>query len=67
MNRYSSEATTITAASDFQQVVKSFMINVPLFSVIIGAIVYLSSTYVLPWVAANTEYAFGGVTAAILT
>ena len=43
------------------------MINVPLFSVIIGAIVYLSSTYVLPWVAANTEYAFGGVTAAILT
>ena len=67
LNRYSSEATTITAASDFQQVVKSFMINVPLFSVIIGAIVYLSSTYVLPWVAANTEYAFGGVTAAILT
>lgn len=67
LNRYSSEATTITAASDFQQVVKSFMINVPLFSVIIGAIVYLSSTYVLPWVAANTEYAFGGVTAAVLT
>ncbi len=67
LNRYSSEATTITAASDFQQVVKSFMINVPLFSVIIGAIVFLSSTYVLPWVAANTEYAFGGVTAAILT
>ncbi len=67
LNRYSSEATTITAASDFQQVVKSFLINVPLFSVIIGAIVYLSSTYVLPWVAANTEYAFGGVTAAVLT
>ena len=67
LNRYSSEATTITATSDFQQVLKSFMINVPLFSVIIGAIVYLSSTYVLPWVAANTEYAFGGVTAAVLT
>lgn len=67
LNRYSSEATTITATSDFQQVLKSFMINVPLFSVIIGAIVYLSSTYVLPWVAVNTEYAFGGVTAAALT
>jgi len=67
LNRYSSEATTITATSDFQKVVKSFLVNVPLFSVIIGAIVYLSSTYVLPWVAANTEYAFGGITAAVLT
>lgn len=67
LNRYSSEATTITAASDFQQVLKSFIMNVIIFSVIIGAIVYLSSTYVLPWVAANTDYAFGGITAAVLT
>lgn len=67
LNRYSSEATTITAASDFQQVLKSFLINVVLFSVLIGAIVYLSSNYVKPWVAANTDYAFGGITAAILT
>jgi monovalent cation:H+ antiporter-2, CPA2 family len=67
LTRYSSEATTITAASDFQQVVKSFVVNVLLFSVIIGAIVYLSAAYVLPWVAANTDYAFGGITAAFLT
>jgi CPA2 family monovalent cation:H+ antiporter-2 len=67
LTRYSSEATTITAASDFQQVLKSFIVNVLLFSVIIGAIVYLSAAYVLPWVAANTDYAFGGITAAFLT
>ncbi|WP_028786187.1 cation:proton antiporter [Terrimonas ferruginea] len=67
LNRYSSEATTITAASDFQQVLKSFMMNVIIFSVIIGAIVYLSSTYVLPWVATHTDYAFGGITAAVIT
>ena len=67
LNRYSSEATTITATSDFQQVLKSFLINGVLFSVIIGAIVFLSSNYVKPWVAANTDYAFGGITAAVLT
>ncbi len=67
LTRYSSEATTITAASDFQQVLKSFIINSLLFSVLIGAIVYLSSTYVLPWVDANTKYAYGGITAALIT
>ena len=67
LNRYSSEATTITAASDFQQVLKSYLINVVLFSVLVGAIVFLSSNYVKPWVAANTDYAFGGITAAVLT
>ena len=67
LNRYSSEATTITATSDFQQVLKSFLINVVLFSVLIGAIVFLSSNYVKPWVASNTDYAFGGITAAVLT
>lgn len=67
LTRYSSEATTITAASDFQQVLKSFIINSLVFSVLIGAIVYLSSTYVAPWVDANTDYAFGGITAALIT
>lgn len=67
LTRYSSEATTITAASDFQQVLKSFIVNVLLFSVLLGAIVYLSSSYVMPWVVANTNNAFGGVTAALLT
>ncbi|MFN4312697.1 MAG: cation:proton antiporter [Chitinophagaceae bacterium] len=67
LTRYSSEATTITAASDFHQVLKSFIINVLVFSVLLGALVYLSSVYVLPWVETNTAYSFGGITAAILT
>lgn len=67
LTRYSSEATTITAASDFHQVLKSFIINVLVFSVLLGALVYLSSVYVLPWVETNTAYSFGGITAAVLT
>lgn len=67
LDRYSSEATTMTSVSDFHQVLKSFIVNVILFSVLIGAIVYLSSSYVLPWVDSNTDYAFGGITAAFIT
>jgi len=67
LNRYSSEATTMTATGDFQRVVKSFIINIILFAALISAIVFLSASYVRPWVAANTDYGFGGVTAAVLT
>ncbi len=67
LTRYSSEATTITATSDFQKVLKSFIINTVVFSVLIGAIVYLASDFVVPWIAINTEYAFGGITAAFIT
>jgi CPA2 family monovalent cation:H+ antiporter-2 len=67
LTRYSSEATTITATSDFHQVVKSFVINVLLFSVIIGALVFLSSTYILPWVNDHTSYAIGRITVTLFT
>jgi CPA2 family monovalent cation:H+ antiporter-2 len=43
------------------------MVNVALFCIIIAAIVFLSSSYLLPWVALNTQYAFGGITAAAAT
>lgn len=67
LTRYSSETQTITAVSDWQKVLRSFIINVVLFSVILGAIIYLSVTYLPPWIAANTDYAFGGITATTLT
>ncbi len=67
LTRYSSEATTITATSDFQKVLKSFIINTVVFSVLIGAIVYLAAEFVVPWIAINTEYAFGGITSAFIT
>lgn len=65
--RYSSEAHTITSVSDWQVLLRSFIINVVLFSVINGAIIYTSATYLPPWIAANTNYAFGGITAAGIT
>lgn len=49
LNRYSTEATTITTTSDWQKVLKSFLINVTLFSVILVAIIYLVANYTMPW------------------
>lgn len=67
LNRYSSEAQTITTVSDWQKVQRSFLVNVLLFSVILGAIIYVSATYLPPWIAKNTDYAFGGITATTIT
>lgn len=64
---YSAEATTITAASDWQKVLKSFLINIVVFSVLLGAIIYVSANFVLPWVEEYMEYTFGGITASFIT
>lgn len=65
--RYSSEAQIITSVSDWESLLRSFLLNVILFSAINGAIIYLSASYLPPWIAANTNYAFGGITAASIT
>ncbi len=65
--RYSAEATTISAASDWQQVLKSFLINIIVFSVLLGAIIYVSANYALPWVEAYVEYTIGEITASFIT
>lgn len=65
--RYSSEAQIITSVSDWESLLRSFVLNVILFSAINGAIIYLSASYLPPWIAANTNYAFGGITAASIT
>ncbi|HEY8387639.1 MAG TPA: TrkA C-terminal domain-containing protein, partial [Parasegetibacter sp.] len=65
--RYSSEANTITAVSDFRQVLTSFVINVVLFSVILAAIIYLSYTYFLPLAISYIGQGFGGVAASVIT
>ncbi|RYY71265.1 MAG: sodium:proton antiporter [Chitinophagaceae bacterium] len=48
--RYSSEAHTITSVSDWQKTLKSFIMNMVLFSVILVAIIFLSARYALPFV-----------------
>ena len=59
--RYSAEATTISAASDWQQVLKSFLLNIVVFSVLLGAIIYISVMYALPWVQSFIEGSFSAV------
>lgn len=67
LTRFSAETQTITTVSDWQQVLRSFLVNSILFSVILGSIIYVSATYLPPWIEANTNYAFGGITAASIT
>lgn len=67
MVKYSSEAQTITAITDWHQVVRSFIINMVVFSVLLIAIVYLSSTLLLPFVSQYMEDRLGAVSAAALT
>lgn len=66
LTQYSSEAQTITALSDWQIVLRTFLVNVSLFSVILGAIIFLSANYVLPWAGENIEQ-LGVIAAATLT
>ncbi|HAZ93280.1 MAG TPA: sodium:proton antiporter [Chitinophagaceae bacterium] len=48
--RYSSEAQTITAASDWENVLKSFIKNVLVFSIPLIAIIYLTGVFLLPFI-----------------
>jgi CPA2 family monovalent cation:H+ antiporter-2 len=65
--RYTSEATTISSTSDWQLVLRSFLINVIVFSVLLVAIVYVSSNFVLPLVEGYVDYNFGSITASFIT
>ena len=66
--KYSSEAHTITAISDWESVLKSFVKNVTLFSIILAAIVYLSASYILPYIELKTGNIFLGlITTVVLT
>lgn len=67
MAKYSSEAQTITAVSDWQQVLRSFIVNIIVFSVILIAIIYLSSSVLLPFVSQYLEDRLGAVSASGLT
>jgi CPA2 family monovalent cation:H+ antiporter-2 len=65
--RYGAEATTISAASDWQQLLKSFLINVLIFSVLLIAIIYVAAMYALPWIQEHVHAELGSLFAAIIT
>lgn len=67
MNRYSTAAQSISAASDWQVVLKTFFGQVALFSLIILGTIFLFSSYLRPLIAhliPNADVAIG-VTAAL--
>lgn len=65
--KYGSEALRISSFSDWEKVLRTFIINLGLFSVILTAIIYLSSNYVLPWVRAYLDDSFGPIAASAIT
>jgi monovalent cation:H+ antiporter-2, CPA2 family len=67
LTKYSSEAQTISSVSDWQQVLRTFLVNLVLFSVIIIGIIYLSSNYVVPLVREYLHDNLGPVAASTLT
>jgi len=66
LNRYGAEATALRGVIDWRKVLRSFLINCVLFSVIIVAIITFSTKYLIPFLE-NVNFSFGGITAAILT
>lgn len=66
LNRYSVEATALRSVSDWHKVLRSFLINCVVFSVVILTIITLSTTYLLPALE-RFGYNFGGLTDAVIT
>jgi CPA2 family monovalent cation:H+ antiporter-2 len=68
LNRYSAATQTIAAVSDWRQVLRSYFMNIILFSVIIVAVVLLSAYYILPMTGGNTpDHHWARITTALVT
>lgn len=65
LNRYSSEATALRAVSDWNHVLKFFLINTVVFSAIVIALIILNDSFVLPWLR-EVAKGFGRATSAVL-
>lgn len=66
VNQYSDQATSLRTTSDWSKVLKSFMINAIIHSVILVTVLLASSAFLLPWLS-KTEFGFGGVTATVIS
>lgn len=68
LNRYNSGAQTISTTSDWQLVLRSYIINMIVYSVIIIAIVLLSERYLQPFVAESLMNGiWGNIITAVIT
>jgi CPA2 family monovalent cation:H+ antiporter-2 len=66
LTRYSTGAQTITAASDWQQLLRAFVLHIFLFSLIILGIIFLFSSYVSPLVQKQLPEMIGNCVTALL-
>jgi len=66
INSYSSEASSLRTTSDWQKVLRSFLMNGIIYSVVLITIILASTAFLLPWLS-KMDYAFGGVTTAVIS
>jgi len=68
LNRYSAAAQTISVVSDWKQLLRSYVVNMTIYSVIILAITLLCYYYLLPLVNIKINgYNWGRIASAIIT
>ncbi len=69
LNRYSAAAQTISVVSDWKQLLRSYFVNMTIYSVVILAITLLSYYYLLPLIEIriNGGYNWGRVVCAVIT
>jgi monovalent cation:H+ antiporter-2, CPA2 family len=68
LNRYSAAAQTISVVSDWKQLLRSYFVNVTIYSVVILAITLLSYYYLLPLINIRINgYNWGRVASAVIT
>lgn len=65
LNRYSSEATALKSANDWNLVLKFFTINTTIYSAIVIAIIAITNSYFIPWLQ-NFNYIFSRIAATII-
>lgn len=64
INRYSAAAQTISVVSDWKVLLKSYFTNIVIYTVVMLAIILLSSYYLLPM---GGKYSWGRITSAVVT
>ncbi|MBW8687818.1 cation:proton antiporter [Chitinophaga rhizophila] len=68
LNRYSAAAQTISVVSDWKQLLRSYVVNMTIYSVVILAITLLSYYYLLPLINIKINgYNWGRVASALIT
>lgn len=66
LNRYSDEATSLRTTSDWQRVLRSFIVNCIVYSVILITIIFSTTTLLLPWLY-KMNFSFSSITASVVS